>query len=284
MPEEREILRAGEYFLAVEGLAMIRSVVLRPSLARERVPEIRTIIERFDEFPQTLEFPVSQHDVESGYGQWAPNYDSPNLAIDAEEPVVKQLLSTIKPGRALDAACGTGRHAQTLAALGHSVIGVDTSEAMLAVAREKLRGADLRAGRLDALPVDDASIDVLTCALALEHVEVLEPVFAEFARVLRAGGEAIISDMHPVWRTSGGAAIFPTADGKPGLPHVVGYTHQVSEYARAFLAEGFTLLGCYEPLVSEETVTRYASFTSYPEATRQAFLGMPLVIIWHLRR
>ena len=55
-----EVLLAGEYFLAVEGLAMIRSVITNPSQARPRVDEIRNIIEHFDEFPQSLEFPVKE--------------------------------------------------------------------------------------------------------------------------------------------------------------------------------------------------------------------------------
>ena len=132
MPDEPEVLRAGEYFLAVEGLAMIRSVIAQPSRARARVDEVRAIIDRFDEFPQSLEFPVSAHDVEDGYARWAPSYDGPNPAIEREEPIVRQLLAGIPPGRALDAACGTGRHAAILAKLGHSVIGVDTTDAMLA--------------------------------------------------------------------------------------------------------------------------------------------------------
>jgi ubiquinone/menaquinone biosynthesis C-methylase UbiE len=171
-----------------------------------------------------------------------------------------------------------------LSQLGHRVIGVDTTEAMLAVAREKVPAADLRRGVLEALPVDDASVDVLTCALALEHVADVEPVFREFARVMRPGGQAVVSDMHPVWRMTGGVAAFPTEDGSRGIPFVAGFTHQISEYARAFLGAGFTMRACIEPTVQEETLQILPSFSVYPEATRQAFLGLPFVVIWHLAR
>ena len=46
--------------------------------------------------------------------------------------------ATVAPGAALDAACGTGRHARRLAELGHHVIGVDASPAMLERARAAL--------------------------------------------------------------------------------------------------------------------------------------------------
>jgi ubiquinone/menaquinone biosynthesis C-methylase UbiE len=193
-------------------------------------------------------------------------------------------LSGIPPGDALDAACGTGRHALLLAELGQRVTGVDATEAMLAVAREKMPAADLRLGQLDALPIDDASIDVLTCALALEHVRDIRPVFREFARVLRPGGRAVVSDMHPVWRLTGGVAAFPAETGSIGVPYVAGFTHQISEYAQAFLAAGFTLRACVEPLVDEATLAVFPSYRAHPDATRQAFLGLPMVVIWDLAR
>lgn len=284
MTEPTRTLRAGEYLLAVQGLAMIRSCMSQPSLLRERLDDIRNIVDRFDEFPNSLELPVTEHDVEEGYARWARSYDGPNPAIEGEEPIMWELLAGIPPGNALDAACGTGRHAARLAELGHTVIGVDATEAMLDIARAKLPGADLRRGRLEALPVDDASVDVITCALALEHVPDLTPVFREFARVMRPGGQLVISDMHPVWKMLGGVAGFPTDDGSPGVPFVAGFTHQLGDYVRAFLGSGFTMRACIEPTVTESTLRLYPSFRTYPEATRQAFSGLPIIVIWHVTR
>jgi ubiquinone/menaquinone biosynthesis C-methylase UbiE len=93
-----------------------------------------------------------------------------------------------------DAACGSSRHAEHLAALGHAVIGVDISAEMLAVAREKVPGADFREGDLHQLPVPGRHVDVAVRALALTHVPELAPVLAEFVRVLRPGGHLVISD------------------------------------------------------------------------------------------
>jgi ubiquinone/menaquinone biosynthesis C-methylase UbiE len=284
MSDENEILLAGEYFLAVEGLAMIRSCVTEPSRARPRVAEVRRIIEHFDEFPQSLEFPVTEYDVESGYTQWAKTYDGPNPAIEREEPIVHAMLEDVPAGDGLDAACGTGRHAAKLAALGHRVIGVDATEAMLALAREKSPDVDYRLGRLEALPVDDESVDLVTCSLALTHVPDLTPVYREFSRVLRPGGAAITSDMHPLMTMTGGVAGFQSQDGLPGVPYVVNITHHVSEYIRAFNAAGLEVRECLEPDVTDDMSDRFPSYPAIPEATRQAFVGLPYLLIWRVTK
>jgi ubiquinone/menaquinone biosynthesis C-methylase UbiE len=192
------------------------------------------------------------------------------------------MLEAATPGVALDAACGTGRHAAKLVELGHRVIGVDTTEAMLAVARQKVPAADFRTGRLEALPVDDGSVDLLTCTLALTHVEHLEPVMREFARVLRPGGRAILSDMHPIGTMTGGIAGFPDDDITRGIPYVPNLTHHVSEYIAAFCAAGLSISECREPCVPEWLVERLPSYAIAPDATRQAFIDTPYLLIWQL--
>src|SRR5439155_66374 len=54
---------------------MIRTCLTDPSATAPRVEEIRGIVERFDEFPNSLAIPMSEHDVEDGYTRWAPTYD-----------------------------------------------------------------------------------------------------------------------------------------------------------------------------------------------------------------
>ena len=281
---QTQIIRAGEFFLGVEGLAIIRSILTDPSRAQRRVEEACNIVAHFDEFPQSLEFPVTEYDVEAGYTRWAPNYDGPNPAIEREEPIVSKLVEDLPRGDALDAACGTGRHAAMLAALGYKVVGVDTTEAMLALARPKAPSVDFRRGRLEALPLEDASVDLVTCALALTHVERLEPVIGEFARVLRAGGRVILADMHPVIAMTSGVAAFPDENGKRGVPFVLNRPHQISEYVQAFLGAELTIEACIEPVVDDDLVSRFPTFAAYPDATREANLGLPYLLIWRLKR
>jgi ubiquinone/menaquinone biosynthesis C-methylase UbiE len=282
--DQGEVLRAGDYFIAVEGMAMIRNLLTNPPVGRARGDEVRQIVEKYDEFPQSLVFDVRQHDVDEGYTRWAPSYDGPNPAIAREEPIVRQLLAGIAPGVALDAACGTGRHALALSELGHRVIGVDATEAMLAVARQKVPGADFRTGRLEALPVDGVSVDVVTCALALTHVDELAPVISEFARVLRPGGRAVLSDIHPFMAMTSSVAAFNEEGERGALPFVVNLPHQVSEYVQAFLGAGLAIRQCVEPPVTEEMLSVFPTYPSYPDATRDAFIGLPYLLIWELER
>ncbi|HEV8555768.1 MAG TPA: methyltransferase domain-containing protein [Actinophytocola sp.] len=272
-----ETLRLGEYLLAIQGLAMIRTAPTRPSEARPRVDDIRRIL---DELPDSLELPLTEYSLAEGYTHWAEHYDRPNPAITREEPIVHDILAGLPPGRALDAACGTGRHAARLLDLGHQVVGVDTSPAMLAVARRKLPTADLRRGPLENLPVQNATVDLVTCALALTHAPDLTPVMREFARVLRPGGRIVLSDIHPTAVMTGAVAAFPGPAA--GINYIHNAAHQVSDYLAAFRAAGLTVLDCVEPPVDETVIPNIPGYDTYPDAARQAFLGMPYLLIWEL--
>ena len=105
----------------------------------------------------------------------------------------------------------------------------------------------------------------------------------EFARVLRPGGRAVLSDMHPfVAMTSGVAAFNP--DGKRGVRYVRNIVHGTSEYVQAFVAAGLRIVQCVEPPVTEAQLPVFPTWQTYPEATRDAFLDMPYLLIWQLER
>jgi ubiquinone/menaquinone biosynthesis C-methylase UbiE len=192
------------------------------------------------------------------------------------------LLADLPPGRALDAACGTGRHAAKLHELGHQVVGVDATPAMLSLARKKVPGVDFRVGRLEELPVQDGTVDLITCALALSHLDDVRPAIDEFARVLRPGGHVIISDIHPQATATGAIAAFPGRDLTRGVPYVRSVIHQIGEYLAVFRAAGLSVVDCLEPPVDEAVLASTPGHAVYPEAARQAFDGTPYLLIWKL--
>jgi ubiquinone/menaquinone biosynthesis C-methylase UbiE len=99
-----------------------------------------------------------------------------------------------------DLGCGTGALLTTLAQSVSRVVGVDASDEMLAAARVRTAGldhVDLRRGSLEALPIDDATLDGATMMLVLHHVSSPGAAIAEAARVLKPGGRLLIVDMAP---------------------------------------------------------------------------------------
>jgi demethylmenaquinone methyltransferase/2-methoxy-6-polyprenyl-1,4-benzoquinol methylase len=115
------------------------------------------------------------------------------------------LVARIPAGsRVLDVATGTGAVAAELVARGCTVVGLDQSPEMLAVARERLAGdVELVEGRAEALPFADASFDALTVTYLLRYVDDPEATLRELARVVRPGGTLAMLEFavpHGAWR------------------------------------------------------------------------------------
>lgn len=276
------------YLLGLQGTALLRAYNGRydREFTLARFADIRELLDTAEQFgagAQTREI-----SSEEGYAAWSADYDEPNDLIDIEEPVVRAMLAGLPPGRALDAACGTGRHAAYLAGTGHVVTGVDSCAEMLAIATSKVPAADFRLGDLARLPVDDCEMDLVVCALALSHVPDLAAVFAEFARVLRPGGHLVISDSRMDY-----AIVQQLADGSYGcLPN---FPRPVSEYLTTALSLGLQVRHCEElrsarhdpeqasPPVRELPVHPSDFWTLqpwYPAAAGAARAGRPMLIFW----
>lgn len=136
--------------------------------------------------------------VLEGYALWAEQYEedgNPLMALDG--PAMAECWGDVRGLQALDVGCGTGRHTRALGEAGARVIGIDVTPEMLARARaSNPRVPFFRQGLPGPLPFPDASFDLITAGLVLEHVEAIDATFAEFARLLAPGGRAIISALH----------------------------------------------------------------------------------------
>jgi ubiquinone/menaquinone biosynthesis C-methylase UbiE len=166
---------------------------------------------------------------------------------------VRRLCPPLAGATVLDLACGSGLATRTLAAAGADrVVGVDSSEAMLAIAQRyetdgggsgrsptagvtrspDVRGEEGSAGRVayllddaQGLPaVRDRSVDGVTCQLGLMDIPDLDAALAAVARVLRPGGWFVFVIGHPCFLAPD-AALTVASDGRPAV-QVTGYFHE----------------------------------------------------------
>lgn len=151
----------------------------------------------------------------------APRYDRFTRAFSFgmdrrwKREITAWLARTLSPsGRVLDLACGTGDLAFAAADVARrgSVLGIDASPAMIALARERAATAAPRdsvqfaVGDISAIDAPTASIDAVTAGYALRNVPDYRRAVAEIARVLKPGGVLATLDFYrperALWRRS----------------------------------------------------------------------------------
>jgi SAM-dependent methyltransferase len=93
--------------------------------------------------------------------------------------------------RVLDAGCGSGRTLQDLRAYGE-VAGIELSELAAEHARERQLG-EVRVGRVESLPWEDDSFDLVTCLDVLEHTPDDRVALRELRRVTKRGGWLLLT-------------------------------------------------------------------------------------------
>jgi SAM-dependent methyltransferase len=289
------------YLLGLEGAALLRSFAgdfPDRAFVEARVAEIRALLDEDGLAAAAVE--VDSVDAVDGYRVWSRTYDLPgNGAFPLEEPFVLGIVDGLPPGRALDAACGTGRYARLLSARGHEVVGVDSSPEMLEAARGVAPEAEFRLGSLEKLPAEDRAFELVVCALALTHVADLAPVMAEFARVLRPGGHLVVSNMHADAILFGSIPRVVRDDGRPA--RIATFRHETGDYFRAAVGAGLAALGCDEPRFSLSAEPPSGAADGpfepgdwfgwpwtlnavLPQAAFAALRDRPATVIWHFQR
>lgn len=189
--------------------------------------------------------------VDESYALWAPNYPphAHNRLMELEESAFLGMLPDVRGRAALDLACGTGRYLKRLLLRGASpVVGLDVSPPMLARARTIT--LNLINANLISLSLRPCAFGVVTCALALGHVEDLRRALKEISRVLVPGGVLVYSDFHPLGSLLGWKRIFRGSDGRKYV--VRHFTHLYSDHVAACVAAGLSIEQVSEPRINFE--------------------------------
>lgn len=110
----------------------------------------------------------------------------------------EEILARVPMGSVVaDLGCGTGDMLLKLSTTASTVIGVDNSANMLAVAARNIpakSGISLRIGEIDYLPLRDDEADVVILSMVLHHLASPQAALLETSRILKPGGKIIIAD------------------------------------------------------------------------------------------
>ena len=217
------------------------------------------------------------------FDTWAQVYDEqPNPLLALEQRFLSQMLPDVSGLDVLDVGCGTGRWLQLLAP--HrpaSLVGVDASPQMLQRASVKLGTAStLRLGSCVALPVQNATADLVLASFVLSYLEDLEAFAHELHRVTRPNATVFLTDMHPDtaiscnWKRS-----FRANGAKEQIQTNRYFLQQITE---AFQSCGFELLTRIEPSFDAPEKTTFEQNRKLESYESSA--DLPAIYILHLRK
>ncbi len=170
---------------------------------------------------------------------------------------------TTNISRILDLGCGTGRHSAYLAQNGFEVLGCDSSEAALDIAKGILPEVEFQVCDVGLLPYRDRSVDGVFCHAVIQHgtIATIKKAIQEIHRVLRGGGAlflTVTSTEHPEYLTGheiepGTKMNIDAIDGD--MPH-----HYFTEQEMRHLCERFVIVKLeHYRAPSEKNPTRIAA-------------------------
>lgn len=151
---------------------------------------------------------AKKENIKKLFDNIASDYDKLNhilsLNIDKgwRKKAVKETIDCAEPMQVLDVACGTGDFTIEIARKatpGSKITGIDLSEGMMSIGREKIASAAVEAtleyGDCEALTYADNSFDRITVGFGVRNFEHLELGLREMQRVLKKGGKLVILEL-----------------------------------------------------------------------------------------
>lgn len=218
---------------------------------------------------------MSALSARDGYRLWAPHYETETALSYLEDQTVRAVCVPTSNQTLLDVGCGTARRMRDTSA--GRCVGVDLSPEMLAraVGAPPIAAADVR-----ALPFAAASFDVVWCRLVIGHVRDIGAAYAELARMCRAGGAVIVSDLSVEAAARGHRRTFRDAENI--VHEVEHFVHPSAAQIDAARAAGLDLETMRAGVVGPSIKRFYAEAGRLAAYEEQC--GLPLVFVLVLRK
>jgi ubiquinone/menaquinone biosynthesis C-methylase UbiE len=224
-------------------------------------------------------------DVVVAYDIWSDSYDCQpgNLMLDLDELIFSELMKDIdiRNKNVADIGCGTGRHWQKLyEKTPASLTGFDVSQGMLHQLMRKFPSAITHLTTDNLLnSINDSQIDFLISTLTIAHIKNIEEAIASWSRVLKNGGDLIITDFHPAMLKKGGKRSFKYEHGSLS---VINYTHPLEKVKKILLRHGLQVIRHVERIVDEKVRPYYEAQDALPVYGR--FQDTPIIYGLHLKK
>jgi len=181
--------------------------------------------------------------TKEAYTIWSETYDAVlNKTRDLEQHAQKVLLAGYGWNTCVELGCGTGKNTAWLAKQSSKLMAVDFNEAMIAVAKAKVKLPEvsfIQADIQQSWHFLGDPVDLISCSLILEHIQNLEFIFEQAFTHLNENGLLYMGEFHPFKQYLGSKARFETAEGTVTIEQ---YTHHFCDYIDCATKAGFQLL------------------------------------------
>jgi malonyl-CoA O-methyltransferase len=214
------------------------------------------------------------------YNRWSKSYDfKPNLAVFLEEKVIVKWFN-YKDKNILDLGCGTGRYSIPLGK-NNSVVGVDISEGMLKIAKQKAIKNKVNISFIKQDITKYAAkdrFDVIVSMLVQDHIKNLKSLVKNIDKASKIGTELIISNVHPIHTLNTIKNKNKAIVAKDLKFSTDQYYHPLSEYMALLGRLGFVLEDYAEPLF----LKKYLKIKAF--SNLKHLVNKPIIAIYKFKK
>ncbi len=199
-----------------------------------------------------------------------------------EQPAMSKLLPDVKGLAVLDIGCGYGKNCISFAKSGaRRVVGIDLSEKMLGIAKQKSSHPVIKYLRMDMKDISaiQGKFDLVYSSLTFHYCEDLKKLAADVYNLLNIGGRLLFSQEHPIVTatigllghyntdSAGNSVSYTFSDyakggkrsGKWFVDDVENYHRTMGEIVTTLTKAGFIIEDLVEPLPDESAVNELES-------------------------